>query len=211
MSRGAIRGWHHGRIRATRSARARELLTKLVPAILLGAGGDRRSRCGLRPVRPLSLQPAGRRAAVLAVPGAAAIFGACWPRSWARRRRLADSSGAQSRHARCAAGCGFSEPHCRRARELDARLRAAWSRGSYEDMLDAARRFAREQIFRVGVQIVEGAAKAEQAGPAFADIAESVIAGLLPRVEAELARKRRARSGRRLCRRSRWASLAGAR
>ncbi len=30
----AIRGWHHGRIRATRSARARELLTKLVPVLL---------------------------------------------------------------------------------------------------------------------------------------------------------------------------------
>ncbi|HUO01830.1 MAG TPA: hypothetical protein VMU31_03555, partial [Rhizomicrobium sp.] len=29
-----IRGWHHGRIRAMRSARARELLTKLIPAIL---------------------------------------------------------------------------------------------------------------------------------------------------------------------------------
>ena len=29
-----IRGWHHGRIRAMRSARARELLTKLMPAIL---------------------------------------------------------------------------------------------------------------------------------------------------------------------------------
>ncbi len=31
---GAVRGWHHGRIRATRSARARELLTKLMPALL---------------------------------------------------------------------------------------------------------------------------------------------------------------------------------
>ena len=29
-----IRGWHHGRIRATRSARARELLTRLMPALL---------------------------------------------------------------------------------------------------------------------------------------------------------------------------------
>ncbi len=38
----AIRGWHHGRIRATRSARARELLTKLVPALLaaLAASAD---------------------------------------------------------------------------------------------------------------------------------------------------------------------------
>ena len=32
----AIRGWHHGRYRATRSQRARELLTELVP-VLLGA------------------------------------------------------------------------------------------------------------------------------------------------------------------------------
>ena len=29
-----IRGWHHGHIRATRSARAREFLTKLMPALL---------------------------------------------------------------------------------------------------------------------------------------------------------------------------------
>jgi glutamate-ammonia-ligase adenylyltransferase len=70
--------------------------------------------------------------------------------------------------------------------ELDAGF-ARLVTGSYEDMLDAARRFAREAIFRVGVQIVEGTASAEQAGPALADIAECVIAGLLPKVEAALA------------------------
>jgi len=37
------------------------------------------------------------------------------------------------------------------------------------------------------VQIVDGVAKADQAGPALAEIAESVIAGLLPKVEAALA------------------------
>jgi glutamate-ammonia-ligase adenylyltransferase len=37
------------------------------------------------------------------------------------------------------------------------------------------------------VQIVEGTVKAGDAGPALADIAECVIAGLLPKVEAELA------------------------
>ena len=37
------------------------------------------------------------------------------------------------------------------------------------------------------MQIVEGTATAEAAGPALADIAEAVIAGLLPRVEEELA------------------------
>jgi glutamate-ammonia-ligase adenylyltransferase len=60
--------------------------------------------------------------------------------------------------------------------------------GSYEEMLDGARRFAREEIFRVGMQIVEDAAGADAAGPALSDIAESVIAGLLPRALAELAK-----------------------
>jgi len=71
-----------------------------------------------------------------------------------------------------------------------AALEAAFARqtiGTYEEVLDGARRFAREAIFRVGVQIVEGTAKAEHAGPALADIAETAIAGLLPRVEEELA------------------------
>ena len=70
--------------------------------------------------------------------------------------------------------------------ELDGRFAQVMT-GSYEDRLDAARRFTREAIFRVGVQIVEGVASAEQAGPALADIAECVIEGLLPIVEAELA------------------------
>ena len=58
---------------------------------------------------------------------------------------------------------------------------------NYEGALDAARRFAREQIFRVGVQIIKGDANAEDAGPALANVAETVIAGLLPVVEDELA------------------------
>jgi len=70
---------------------------------------------------------------------------------------------------------------------LDAKLSGLLA-GSYEEMLDAARRFGREEIFRVGVQIVEGTARPEAVGPAFTEIAECVIGGLLPRVEAELAR-----------------------
>src|SRR5262249_34469990 len=35
-----VRGWHHGRYRATRSQRARELLTELVPALLAAFGAS---------------------------------------------------------------------------------------------------------------------------------------------------------------------------
>jgi glutamate-ammonia-ligase adenylyltransferase len=71
---------------------------------------------------------------------------------------------------------------------LDALLAGEISRAAdYEGALDAARRFAKEQIFRVGVQIVESIAKPDAAGPALANIAEAVIGGLLPVVEAELS------------------------
>ena len=69
-------------------------------------------------------------------------------------------------------------------RLLASRLTAA---RDFEGALDAARRFAKEQMFRVGAQIIDGIAKAEEAGPAFTNIADSVIAGLLPLVETELA------------------------
>jgi len=72
-------------------------------------------------------------------------------------------------------------------RQLDKSLAAQLGAArDFEGALDAARRVAKEQIFRVGAQIVDGVAKADEAGPAFANIADAVIAGLLPVVEAEL-------------------------
>jgi len=71
---------------------------------------------------------------------------------------------------------------------LDGDLTAAMSKAkSYEDALDATRRFAREQMFRVGVQVIEGLADASAAGAAFTHIAEAIVAALLPAAEAELA------------------------
>ena len=43
-SRRRIRGWHHGHIRATRSARARELLTELMPRLLQALAQPARPR-----------------------------------------------------------------------------------------------------------------------------------------------------------------------
>ena len=62
-----VRGWHHGRMRATRSQRAREILTELVPELLRIFGATAQSRCGVAALRPISVAPAGRGAAVFAV------------------------------------------------------------------------------------------------------------------------------------------------
>jgi glutamate-ammonia-ligase adenylyltransferase len=180
----AIRGWHHGRIRAMRGQRARELLTKLIPAILKALAGAADPDVAFAQFdRFLSNLPSGVQlfSLFLAQPGfldlLAKIVGSA-PRlatTLARRPAIMDALLDAEYLSRLP-----SRP------ELDARFSGAVA-GSYEEALDGARRFAREAIFRVGVQIVEGVAKAAQAGPALADIAECVIAGILPRVEEELA------------------------
>ncbi|MEM9765540.1 MAG: glutamine-synthetase adenylyltransferase, partial [Pseudomonadota bacterium] len=52
----------------------------------------------------------------------------------------------------------------------------------YEDALDLVRRFAREQGFRAGVQVLRGLAAPEEAGAAFSGVAEAALRALLPRV-----------------------------
>ena len=180
----AIRGWHHGRIRAMRSQRARELLTKLIPAILKALAGAADPDVAFSQFdRFLSNLPSGVQlfSLFLARPqfldllakivGSAPRLATYLARHPVIMDALLDAEYLSRLPSRS---------------ELDARFSGAIA-GSYEEVLDGARRFTREAIFRVGVQIVEGVAKADQAGPALADIAECVIAGLLPRVEDELA------------------------
>jgi glutamate-ammonia-ligase adenylyltransferase len=181
---GAIRGWHHGRIPAMRSARARELLTRLIPAILKALGATAGPDIAFTQFdRFLSSLPSGVQLFSLfqarpqfldllaRIAGSAPRLAAHLARNPVTLDALLDSEFLTTLPGRA---------------ELDTAL-ARQTAGGYEDVLDGARRFTREAIFRVGVQIVEGNARAGQAGPALADIAEAVIAGLLPRVEDELA------------------------
>jgi glutamate-ammonia-ligase adenylyltransferase len=181
-----IRGWHHGRIRATRSDRARELLTKLMPALLdaLAASADP-DAAFVQFDRFVSRLPAGVQlfSLLLANPGLlkliATIAGSA--------PRLADTMARTPQVLDALMDPGFLAELPSRER-LDRTLAAQLAEASdTEAVLNAVRRFAREQMFRVGVQVVEGAVKAEAAGAAFAAIAECVIVQLLARVESELA------------------------
>ena len=57
----------------------------------------------------------------------------------------------------------------------------------YERVLDIARRWAREQRFRAGVQVLRGLAGPDEAGAAHAAIAEACMRVLLPHVTADFA------------------------
>ena len=50
----------------------------------------------------------------------------------------------------------------------------------YESKLDAARRFAKEQRFRIGVQNLRGLMNCEEAAAAYSELADGVLGGLYP-------------------------------
>jgi [glutamine synthetase] adenylyltransferase / [glutamine synthetase]-adenylyl-L-tyrosine phosphorylase len=183
---GAIRGWHHGRIRAARSPRARELLTKLVPLLLTALASTADPDTAFAQFdRFLSHLPAGVQLFSLLLAHSellrliAEIMGSA--------PRLADHLSRSPATLDALLDRDFLGRLPTRS-DLEAQLKVQLSRAkNFEAALDIARRFTKEQIFRVGVQVIEGLIAADLAGPAFADIAECAIAGLLPRVEDEMA------------------------
>ena len=184
--RGEVRGWHHGRIRATRSQRAREILTELVPGCSR-LRRDRQPRHRLRPVRPVPLAPPGRGAALLAVPRQSrpARAGRRDHGRGAAPRRAPGASagparrGADRRVLRSAAGRAGSAP-----------ISARCSRGRATSRTCSISRGAGPTTgnFRSASSCCAAALDGDAAGAALADIAEAVLAGLLPAVAAEFAR-----------------------
>jgi [glutamine synthetase] adenylyltransferase / [glutamine synthetase]-adenylyl-L-tyrosine phosphorylase len=60
--------------------------------------------------------------------------------------------------------------------ELSARLATTLQdAGSYEEFLDRLRLFGRESLFLIGTRILSGTVSAQQAGIAFADVAEGIV------------------------------------
>ena len=74
--------------------------------------------------------------------------------------------------------------------ELDGRRSNARSRQatSYEDFLDRIRIFAQEQMFLIGTRILSGTVSAEQAGEAFARLADVLVRSLHRAIEENFAK-----------------------
>ncbi|MES1200399.1 MAG: bifunctional [glutamine synthetase] adenylyltransferase/[glutamine synthetase]-adenylyl-L-tyrosine phosphorylase [Pseudomonadota bacterium] len=182
-----IRGWHHGRIRAMRSERARELLTALTPRLLrafsqTGEPDQAFARfaaffanlaAGVQVLSLLSARPAllDTLARLLALAPRLAL-------ALARRPALLDAM-IEPRFAQRLA----NDPP-RRA-DLRARLDEA---KTFEQKLNIARRFRHEEAFRIDVQVLERAATAAEAGAAHADLAEACVAEMADAARAETER-----------------------
>ena len=180
-----IRAWHHGRINATRSERSRELFTRLAPRLLDAAEASGAPDAAFNrfvdffsglatSVQVQSLLLAEPKLLELLVKVMA--YAPELARTLARRPAALDAL-LDPRF--------FSplEPEDVRVVE-EAAARAE----GFEDAMDWVRRVHREQAFRIGVQVMSGVASAEEAGAAFAELADACIRALAPKSLAEVER-----------------------
>ncbi len=181
-----IRGWHHGRIRATRSTRARELLTELTPALLSAlAKSSHADTAFLKFDEFLAHLPAGVQLFSLFTANpplldlVAEIMGNA-PRlaeHLSRNPTLLDSVLTQDFFA--------PPPGPDELRREMAALLAHVPDAHLEEALDMVRRWASDQKFRIGVLTLKGKIDHEEAGRAYAAVAVSVLANLMPLVIRE--------------------------
>jgi glutamate-ammonia-ligase adenylyltransferase len=174
-----VRAWHHGHRRATRSERARELLTALMPAILTAFARQREPDAALaRFDRLLEKLPTGVQVLSLfqrnlpLLDRVAGILGAA--------PALADhlARDASALEGLLAGGDGQA------AAALPALVGAA---RHYEEALESVRRMVTEGKFEVDVAALEGAMDVDAAGQARSDLADAAIAALLPQVARDFA------------------------
>ena len=170
-----IRAWHHGRISATRTERGRELFTRLAPRLLEAAQASGASDAAFNRfvdffaglssgVQVQSLFLAQPKLLELIVRVLA--FAPELARTLARRPAALDALFDPA----------FFAPI--KAEELGALDQAVARADGFEAAMDTVRRIHRDQSFRVGVQVMSGAASAEEAGGAFANLADACIRAL---------------------------------
>lgn len=184
-----VRGWHHGRIRATRAERAREILTAIMPRLLRAIGESGEADGAFQRFDEfLSGLPAGVQVLALLQ---------------AHPKLLADLADVLGLAPRMAAELS------RRPALLDAMVDPAFSRAldsddpefrrvalqrivrtsdQFEPAINAARRFHREEALRIAVQTLQGRASASAAGKAYADLADACVDALAEVALAEVAR-----------------------
>ncbi len=183
-----VRGWHHGHIRATRTPRARELLTELMPELLRKLGEQADPDAAFARLNHfMTSLPAGVqlfslfRANPKLLSLVADVMGIA--------PRLADYLSHHVGLFDAMLAPTFFELTASPA-ELEADFAAALKQADdLQDALDAARRWAQALEFRIGMHILLGMSDGEAASLPLTTIAETVIRGLLPHVERWLEKQ----------------------
>jgi len=183
-----IRGWHFGRYPATRSARARELLTELMPKLLaaLAAMGDA-DRAFLAFDRFLGGLPAGVQLFSLLKANPrlldliATILGSA--------PRLAEQLSKRPKVLDAVLDPGFFGP-MPTAADMGQAIAAVMPDGlELDEAADRARIVGKEQAFRIGVRVLSETVSAVDAGTAFSQLAGLLLGKLHAAVTADTERR----------------------
>ncbi len=183
-----VTGWHHGRYRAMRSARARELLTELTPTLLQELGRTHHPDEALvRLDEVLGRLPAG-------VP----LFSLFHANPWLLEI-IAEVMGTAPRLAQLLAGHpalldavlapDFFDPLPDRDALAEAYRHTMTLADHFEDALNLSRRWVHDQTFRAGVHILRNITDGDRCGPFLSDVADIALADLLERVTEDFARR----------------------
>lgn len=183
-----VRTWHHGRYRAMRSERSRQLLTEIMPTLLQQLGETPNPDTALLKFDDF----------LRGLPSGVQLFSMLYqnPKLLELLAEIMGGAPALAEHlSRNAAlleavlAPDFFAPLPERA-ELQKELETLLARAQdFQDALDLARRWANDHKFQVGVQILRASSEIEETEAALSDIAEASVAGLLPLVRAELAER----------------------
>jgi len=185
---GFVRDWHRGRSRATRSARARELLTELMPRLLKALSVTADPDLAIRRFDAfLQALPAGVQifSLLYSNPGlldlVAEIMGSA--------PLLADALSRRAALLENVLSAGFFDAVPQRMMlDEDLGRQLAHAQG-VEESLDAVRRWTKDRQFQIGVRLLRGTADGEEAGLALSDIVDIALTHLFPLTAAEFARQ----------------------
>jgi glutamate-ammonia-ligase adenylyltransferase len=189
-----VRGWHHGRTPAVRSARARERLTEVQPLLIEALADTIDPDAAIASFdRFLSELPSGVQlfALLKANPSLlrliADIMGSAprLSRILSKRRRLLDA--VLDPQALASVNDAEEIDRILASEFADARRMAEGD--AMQDILDRARIVGGEQGFLIGVRILTGSISAGAAGAAYALVAERMVSALLNEVARELERE----------------------
>jgi len=182
-----VSGWHHGRYRALRSTRSRELLTEMVPLLLQTFGKTQDPDRALLKLDGL----------VAGLPAGVQLFSMLYNNPnllelmaeiMGSAPQLADRLSRNPDLLEAVLAPDFFDP-IPPAEELEAELQVALTDAQgLEDVLDMTRRWANDRRFQVGVHILRHKSDVDASGRALSDIAEVALRCLYRPVVEDLAR-----------------------
>jgi glutamate-ammonia-ligase adenylyltransferase len=190
-----IRAWHHGRYRATRSARAREILTELMPTLLTAFSKTRDPDSAIINFNSFLKE----------LPSGVQLFSLFYTNP-ALLDLLAEIMGSAPviadtlrRHPilfdAVLTADFFDDPPSADQLGHEFRDTVRQSARDFQDVLDIVRRQTNDRQFQVGVHILRGRTRSEQAGKTLSNIADAALRTLYPAVEEEFVKRHGHMSG----------------